>query len=308
MLIVVLVLIAVPAGLLLYLDRSLNRIDALPDYPGRISDTPGTNWLIVGSDSRGDLSEEEQIALGTGGDTGGQQSDSILMVSIPRSGKASLISIPRDSYVEVPGYGTTKINAAYALGGAPLLTQTVEQATGVHIDHYAEIGFGGFAGLVDGIGGIELCLDQPVEDPDHGIFLPGGCQEYSGPLALDFVRERYGLPNSDLDRMDNQRQFLGALVDKTTSASTLANPIRWWDITRSIGGALTVDEDTHVWHLARLAWTMRSSPATTTVPIGGFADTASGNVLLWDDTLAPQFWQTIAAGRALPAELLTTGF
>src|SRR5699024_9412409 len=138
---VVLLLIAVPAGLLLYLDRSLSRIDALPDYPGRIADTPGTNWLIVGSDSRSDLSEEEQIELGTGGDTGGHQSDTILMLSIPRSGKASLISIPRDSYVEVPGYGTTKINAAYSLGGAPLLTQTVEQATGVHIDHYAEIGF-----------------------------------------------------------------------------------------------------------------------------------------------------------------------
>lgn len=292
----------------LYLDRSINRIDALPDYPGRVADTPGTSWLIVGSDSRTGLTPEEEQALNTGGDIGAGHSDTIMILHIAKSGPATLVSLPRDSYVPIPGHGRDKINAAFAIGGAPLLAQTVEEATGLRMDHYAEIGFGGFSKIVDGIGGIELCLDAPVEDPDHNIFLPGGCNEYDGAQALDFVRERYGLSGSDIDRMNNQRQFLSALVGAATSPSTFLNPFRLWGLASSAAKSLTIDTNDHLWNLAGLAWAMRGGLVTTTVPIGGFEDTASsGNVLLWDRDRASAFFEYLARDQQLPADLITVG-
>ncbi len=291
-----------------YLDQSITRIDALPNYPGRIADTPGTNWLIVGSDSRTGMSPEEEQALNTGGDTGAGHSDTIMILHIAKSGPATLVSLPRDSYVPIPGNGRDKINAAFAIGGAPLLAQTVEEATGLRMDHYAEIGFGGFSNIVDGIGGIDLCLDAPVDDPDHNIFLPGGCNEYDGAKALDFVRERYGLDNSDIDRMNNQRQFLSALVNGATSPSTFLNPFRLWGLASNAAKSLTIDNGDHIWNLAGLAWAMRGDLITTTVPIGGFEDTeSSGNVLLWDRDRASQFFDYLARDQQLPPELITVG-
>src|SRR5690606_35182223 len=140
---------AVLVGLLLvlvggyfYLDSRLNREAVLVDYPGRVADTPGTNWLIVGSDSREGLSREDQKRLRTGR-AAGRRTDSMMLLHYG-SGGTSLISLPRDSYVAIPGKGRNKLNAAFAFGGPKLLVQTVEEATGVRIDHYAEIGFGGF--------------------------------------------------------------------------------------------------------------------------------------------------------------------
>ena len=115
-----------------------------------------------------------------------------------------MVSIPRDSYVPIPGHGEDKINAAFALGGAPLLAQTVEQATGLRLDHYAEIGFDGFAEMVDAVGGVTMCLPEPISDPLAGIDLPAGCQELDGRSALGYVRTR-ATPRADLDRMTNQR-------------------------------------------------------------------------------------------------------
>ncbi|EUA43747.1 cell envelope-related function transcriptional attenuator common domain protein [Mycobacterium xenopi 3993] len=140
----------------LWLDTSLRRTPVLTDYPGRPAPGRGTTWLLVGSDSRQGLTVEQQQALSTGGDTGNGRTDTILLVHVPGIGSSSpttMVSIPRDSYVPIPGYGGDKINAAFAMGGAPLLAQTVEQATGLRLDHYVEIGFSGFARLVDALGG-----------------------------------------------------------------------------------------------------------------------------------------------------------
>lgn len=304
-----LVLVLAAGGAVFYLDQSINRINALPDYPGRIADTPGTNWLIVGSDSRTGLTPEEEQALNTGGDIGAGHSDTIMILHIAKSGPATLVSLPRDSYVNIPGHGLDKINAAFAIGGAPLLAQTVEEATGLRMDHYAEIGFDGFSKIVDGIGGIDLCLPAPVDDPDHNIFLPGGCNEYDGAKALDFVRERYGLQNSDIDRMNNQRQFLSALVAQSTSPSTYLNPFRLWGLASNAAKSLTIDNGDHIWNLAGLAWAMRGDLVTTTVPIGGFQDTDySGNVLLWDHDRASAFFEYLARDQQVPPDLITVGF
>ncbi|KQY30774.1 LytTR family transcriptional regulator [Nocardia sp. Root136] len=302
--VIVVLLIAGLIAAVVHLDNSLTRITALPSYSDRVSNTPGTNWLLVGSDGRGDLSTEQEQELATGGDTGPERTDTIMMVHIASSGPTTMVSLPRDSYVNIPGHGKDKLNASFAIGGASLLVQTVEEATGVRIDHYAQIGFGGFASVVDALGGLEMCLDEPIVDPLAGLDLPAGCQELSGPQALGFVRTR-ATPNADVDRMNHQRMFMAALLKKATSMGTLANPFSLWPMATGVAGSLKVDDGDHIWNLAALGWAMRGDTVTTSVPIGGFDDTDVGNVLLWDKTKASEFFEALATDQQIPEELLT---
>ncbi|MBC2590450.1 LCP family protein [Rhodococcus aetherivorans] len=304
--IVVLVLIALVGAGAVYLDGKLTRVDALADYDDRVGDTPGTNWLLVGSDSRTGLSTEQEQELATGGETGPDRTDTVMLIHVPSGGGATtMVSLPRDSYVPIPGHGQDKLNASFALGGPALLVQTVEGATGVHIDHYAEIGFGGFASIVDDLGGVDVCLPQAIDDPLAGISLPAGCQELTGPQALGFVRTR-ATALADLDRMNNQRLFMSALLSKATGLSTLLNPVRMWSLASGVAGSLRVDESDHMWHLARLGWAMRGETVTATVPVGGFEDVSGiGNVLLWDRSRAVPFFDALAQDQQIPPELLT---
>ncbi|MGV0331794.1 LCP family protein [Corynebacterium macginleyi] len=274
----------------LWADTRLNRVDALPDE--QVANTSGTNWLLVGSDSRQGLSEEDQQALNTGGDVGEGRTDTIMLLHIPRSGQAQLVSIPRDSYVEVPGFGMDKINAAFAYGGPKLLTQTVEGNTGLRIDHYAEIGMGGLANVVDSVGGVDICVAEPINDPLAGIDLQEGCQKLEGSDALGYVRTR-ATAMGDLDRVQRQREFFAALLDKITSPATIINPFRSISLINHTASSFIVDEGDHVWHLARVALAMGSGVATETVPVGGFQDTVVGNVVLWDDQGAQQLWDSM---------------
>ena len=141
----------------------------------------------------------------------------------------------------IPGHGKDKINSAFATGGASLLIQTVEQATGLRLDHYAEIGFSGFAGLVDALGGVTVCPTTPINDPLAGIDLPAGCQQLKGRDALGYVRTR-DTPRADLDRMINQRQFMSALLHRAASPAVWLNPWRWYSVPRAAADALTVDQ------------------------------------------------------------------
>ena len=274
----------------LWADTRLTRVDALPDE--QVANTSGTNWLLVGSDSRQGLSEEDQQALGTGGDVGEGRTDTIMLLHIPRSGQAQLVSIPRDSYVEVPGFGMDKINAAFAYGGPKLLAQTVEGNTGLHIDHYAEIGMGGLANVVDSVGGVDICVAEPINDPLAGIDLQEGCQKLEGSDALGYVRTR-ATAMGDLDRVQRQREFFAALLDKITSPATLINPFRSISLINHTASSFIVGDGDHVWHLARVALAMGSGVDTETVPIGGFQDTVVGNVVLWDDEGAQQLWDSM---------------
>lgn len=286
------VLVVVVCSLIfaLWADTRLTRVDALPDE--QVANTSGTNWLLVGSDSRQGLSEEDQQALGTGGDVGEGRTDTIMLLHIPRSGQAQLVSIPRDSYVEVPGFGMDKINAAFAYGGPKLLTQTVEGNTGLHIDHYAEIGMGGLANVVDSVGGVDICVPEPINDPLAGIDLQEGCQKLEGSDALGYVRTR-ATAMGDLDRVQRQREFFAALLDKITSPATLINPFRSISLINHTASSFIVGDGDHVWHLARVALAMGSGVDTETVPIGGFQDTVVGNVVLWDDEGAQQLWDSM---------------
>ncbi|GAB3076641.1 LCP family protein [Corynebacterium aquatimens] len=276
------VLVTLVIVVTLFADAKLNRVDAMPD--DHVKNTAGTNWLIVGSDSRQGLSQEEVDRLGTGGDLGQGRTDTIMLLHIPNAGTATLVSIPRDSYVEIPGYGYDKINAAFAFGGPELLATTVEQNTGLRVDHYAEIGMGGLAGMVDVVGGVEICVEEAIQDPLANLDVQAGCQKMDGPTALGYVRTR-ATAQGDLDRVARQRQFLGALMDRVLSPGVMLNPFRAIALATRGPGLFIVDKHDHVWHLARVALAMRGVQ-TETVPIGGFQDTEVGSVVLWDEAQA----------------------
>ena len=293
-------------GVGFWVDTSLHRIPALVDYPERPAAGRGTNWLLVGSDSRANLSAEQQAELATGGDVGNGRTDTILVVHVPGLGSSApttMVSLPRDSYVDIPGYGSDKINAAFSLGGPQLLAQTVELNTGLHLDHYAEIGFDGFAALVDALGEVTVCPAEPINDPLAGIDLPAGCQALDGGNALGYVRSR-ATARADLDRMANQRQFMSALLQRASAPAVWLNPWRWYAVPRAAVDALSVDEDDHIWSLARLGWALRGETTTLTVPIGEYTSNGSGDVVIWDDGAAGALVDALATDAAIPPETL----
>ena len=298
-----LVLLLAVVGFGVWVDTSLNRVEALPSESAGAGS--GTNWLIVGSDSRAGLTAEQEKELATGGDVG-QRTDTIMLLHSGSSGPV-LVSIPRDSYVSIPGHGRDKLNAAYSFGGAPLLVNTVEQATGLRIDHYAEIGFGGFVGAVDAVGGVEMCVPEAIKDPKAALNIQEGCQELDGATALGYVRTR-ATAGSDFDRVARQRAFLSALVKKATSPATLVNPFRVVPLTSAVTAAITVDDGDHVWHLAGLGFAMRGISSdegvTTTVPVGGTPTVRGQSVVQWDKNRAGALFTALEndekpTGRAL---------
>lgn len=291
---ILLVLLLVLGGGAVWVDLNLNRVDAFAggyDRPGR---SMSTNWLLVGSDSRAGMTGEDAEALATGGGEDlGQRTDTIMIAHFPPVGGGRLVSIPRDSYVEIPGYGMNKINAAFSFGGAPLLVQTVEQATGIRIDHYAEIGFGGFATIVDAMGGIDMCPPEPIDDPLAGLNIQAGCQEFDGAAALGYVRTR-ATAGGDFDRVGRQREFMGALMARATSPRVLLNPFYLFRLGVAGTRSLTVGGGDHVWHLGVLLVRMAFGTESETVPDAGTMDTGhAGNVVLWDDEAARQMFDEL---------------
>jgi LCP family protein required for cell wall assembly len=221
---------------------------------GRGGDDGAIDILLVGLDSRTDahgnpLSAEELATLRAGDDES-TNTDTIILVRIPNNGKsATAISIPRDSYVAAPGLGKTKINGVYGQireakraslvkagdsaedamaqgteAGRDALIKTVADLTGVTVDHYAEIGLLGFALITDALGGVEVCLKEPVFEPLSGADFPAGQQRLNGPQALSFVRQRHDLPRGDLDRVVRQQAVMASLAHRIISGHTLSSP------------------------------------------------------------------------------------
>ena len=242
-------LIAVP----LWAWSNIDKVDIEPkgDRPG---DQPGTNYLLVGSDSRKGLSKKERRELGTGGDVG-QRTDTI-MVLHTGDGPNMLLSIPRDSLVDVPGRGTTKINAAFAYGGPKLLVRTLEQNTGLRIDHYVEIGFGGFVNSVDAVGGIEICPEERMVDKLANLDVKKGCQEADGVTALGYARSRHATKYGDIGRAKHQREVVSAIGSEVKSPWTFINPVRYFRVNKAATSSLKISEGTGPVALARFGLAM----------------------------------------------------
>jgi LCP family protein required for cell wall assembly len=290
-------LIAVP----LWAWTKVEKVDAEPDGD-RPGGQPGTTYLLVGSDSRAGLSEEDRQDNNLGGDVG-QRTDTIMLLHTG-SGPNLLMSIPRDSLVDIPGHGVTKVNAAYAFGGPKLLVRTLENATGIRIDHYVEIGLGGFVNVVDAVGGIEICPTEAMKDPQANLDIKKGCQEADGQVALGYARSRKTSSLGDIDRAKHQREVVSAVGDKAVSPWSVLNPLRYYRLNAAMPDFFKVGEGTQPWDMARFAWAMTrvdgETGLTCGVPIRDLA-------VNWDEERSQRLFQLIADDETadVPKQLCT---
>lgn len=261
---------------------------------------PGNLYLLVGSDSRKGLSKKQQKKLGTGS-VEGQRTDTMMLLYVPRSGEPALISLPRDSFVDIPGNGKNKLNTAYAFGGPQLLVKTVEQDTGLRVDGYMEVGFGGFVNVIDAVDGIKMCPKTAIKDKDSHLDLKKGCQKMDGVTALGYVRMRKADPLGDLGRVKRQREMLSALAKKVATPASVVNPVRYWNLNHAVAESITTGEDTSTIDVGRMGLAMRKISAgdglTLTVPISDAnASTSAGSSVLWDEEKSQAIFSEIAEG------------
>jgi LCP family protein required for cell wall assembly len=281
-------------------DHKLNRAVDLSHVEQRPTGGKGTNYLIVGSDSRDGMSSAEKQQLHTGTASGGR-TDSMIILHTGSNG-TTMLSLPRDSWVTIPAFtgsesgrrippSQNKLNAAFSIQGPELLVRTIEYNTGLHIDHYAEIGFGGFANIVDSVGGVNMCLDHAIKDKDSGSDLRKGCQTLDGPESLAFVRERHQEALGDLGRTKHQQQFLSALAHQVATPSTVLNPFKLYPTMGAGLDSLTVDKDMSLWSLTKMFWAMKGVTGgdgkQMNVPVAdlGFP-TSKGSAVKWDTAKA----------------------
>ncbi|WP_210588484.1 LCP family protein [Streptomyces sp. GESEQ-35] len=302
-------------GAYVWADTRLNQEVDLGALTGRAPLGEGTNYLVVGSDSREGLSLKDQKDLNTGS-TEGRRTDSMILLHTGAGG-TTMLSLPRDSWVTLPPYvdpdtgrryaaTPNKLNAAFSLGGPDLLVQTVERNTGVRIDHYAEIGFAGFVGVVDAVGGVDMCLERAVQDKDSGADLPRGCQTLDGAEALAFVRQRKQEAQGDLGRTRNQQKFLAALAQKAVTPSTLLDPTKSVPTAGAGLDTLIVDKGTDLPDLVSLFEAMRATASgkgnQLNVPVSDpDFRTSKGSAVKWDERRARALFTALRNDRVTPA-------
>jgi LCP family protein required for cell wall assembly len=292
------------------------------------------NILLVGVDSRTDaqgkpLSKKVLSELRSGAEEGVLNSDTIILLHVPANGgKATAISIPRDSYVDVPGFGKNKINSAYPAAtiesanklrardddalaveresrtaGRLQLIKTVEKLTGAHVDHYAEVNLLGFFNLTNAIGGVQVCLKNRVHEFRSGADFRPGVQTISGGAALAFVRQRYGLPQSDFSRIRRQQVFLAAVAHKILSAGTLTNPARLSRLVDSAKESVVLDSGWDPLSFARQASQLAAGNIQfITIPTTGQTSNEHGDVVTVDPDQVKQFVAEHVGGTPPPPQ------
>lgn len=290
---------------------AVHRSDVFAGVTDRPVDDGGVNILLVGSDDRSSMSEEQRLQLHLGLADFGRNTDTILLVHIGDGGSVDVVSVPRDSALRIPAHtdpdgnevdaAIGKVNSAYGAGGAGLLIQTVEDATDVRVDHYVEVDFAGFMAIVDALGGVEVCTPEPISDENSGLELPAGRTRVDGAQGLAYVRARYFDPTADVGRMGRQQAFLGAMFAQATSLGTLANPVRLDATAKAALESVTTDtglDDEAVRGLAvKLQTTDPGKVRFATLPL-------AGDVALPDGTTAVR-WDAAGTSRIFAA--LRTG-
>lgn len=280
------------------------------------------NILLVGSDSREGLTKAElrQLRVGSVATAAGRRSDTMILAHISRErDKATLISIPRDTYAEVPEWiddqGKThsasamKINATFAYGGPTLTIRTLESMTGLRIDHYVEVNFVGFMRLVDALGGVPFCTEKPIDDPKSHLVLSAGDHIFDGITAVKYVRSRYFDPTGDLGRMNRQQKFVGAMLRKATSSGVLLNPIRLVSFINAALSTVTTDPDLNRDVLITMATQLRNLDPDRvtflTVPLSSVYYNANGvtAAVKWDDKLSPALWEKLRTDQPVVEEV-----
>ncbi|MGY1662203.1 LCP family protein [Geodermatophilus sp. SYSU D00705] len=305
-------------------EATVNRTDAIPTEGNEETGSApeAMNLLLVGNDSRANLTDEQLAELNAGSDSG-INTDTMILVHLPADGsRASFVSFPRDSYVQIPGYGWDKLNAAYAYGfsetsedqpleqrqagGAQLLVQTVSQLTGLQIDHYAEVDLLGFFNLTSVVGGVEVNLCAPVDDSRwSGAVFPAGVQTISGADALKFVRQRHGLPRGDFDRIVRQQVFIAGVLRKMLSDDVLLDLGKQRQLVQAASESLTVDQTLDLFSLAdQMQSVTAGSIEFQTIPyVGTDRDEQDRSIIrLEDEDTLHAFFSELSAEPEAPAE------
>lgn len=250
-------------------DKQIARQDLLPQASKSPTVAPTgkvegpMNILVVGVDNAGNNRSYQGVY--------GTRSDTVMLVHLDKTlTRADAVSLPRDSYVHIPGHGSTKINAAFTYGGAPLLIRTVEELLSITVDHVVVVSFDALRKVTDAVGGVDVVVDKTVKDDRSKYVFKKGVNHLDGKLAEIYVRQRYNLPGSDYDRIKRQQQFLRALVDKATSTGVLANPFKLDDLLNAVTSALTVDKTFPVRDLAfALRGMTLAKVSFSTLPMSG---------------------------------------
>jgi LCP family protein required for cell wall assembly len=284
-----------------YVSDSLGRVNA------GISGTPSSgpiNILVAGIDTRGGLTRRQEIQLHVG-DAISDNTDTLMLVHIPAShASAEVVSLPRDTWLSIPGHGMNKINAALGIGGPQLMVKTVEQATGMVINDYVEIDFLGFVKVIDALGGVNVCLPFAVNDPYSGLHLAAGRHHVDGVTALEFVRDRHSFALSDIARIGDQQQLLSSVLTEAMSSGLLANPFRLQQFLSSFTAAVKVDNGFNLIELAQELRGLRSQDVTfTTVPIASlnYMTPTGQSAVLWDKTAAAALFKGLRDDTGPPA-------
>jgi len=286
---------------------SVDRIpDAFPTVPESAQPKPvphsGMTFLLVGLDARSDVATTGADAKAPAWKVGASRSDTMMLLHISADRKsASVVSIARDTWVDIPGHGKAKINAAYSWGGPALMIETVQNLTNIRIDHIAVIDWNGFRSLTDAVGGVDITIPKTIEARGDARQWDAGTHHMDGQEALLYVRERHGLPNGDLDRTKRQQNFLRALMKQTLSSGTLGSPSRLGGLLQNVGDVVSVDSKLSNTDLYDLGWSLRGLRADDVrfmnAPFGGF-DTISGqSVVLMDKAAATPLWEAMRNDR-----------
>ncbi len=269
-----------------YVSSSIGRVNA--DTSGTPSSGP-VNILVVGIDTRGGLTHRQERLLHVGHDVSAN-TDTMMVVHIPANhASVQVVSLPRDSWVDIPGHGMNKINAADGIGGPRLMVRTVKQATGLVINDYVEIDFLGFVKVINAVGGVNICVPFAVNDHYSGLKLPAGRHHVDGVTALEFARDRHSFAQSDLARISDQQQLLSSLFGEVTSSGVLANPVRLQQFLSSVTAAIKVDRGFNLIRLADELRGLRPGDVTfTTVPLASvnYLTPTRQSAVLWDKQAA----------------------
>lgn len=306
-----LVLLAVPVGTLLYLERridgNLSRIDPFVGLENRPERPTGLaagamNILLIGTDRRSPVPTTGADAAAPSWVPGDQRSDALMLVHIDadRNG-ASVISLPRDAWVDIPDHGQAKLNAAFSLGGPSLTVATIEQLTSVRIDHLAIVDWAGFMELTDAVGGVELSIAEATYDPDRQIAWTAGRHRLTGEQALAYVRQRKGLPGGDLDRVRRQQAFIRGVTESMFRTALADDPRQAFEVVDRMTHYVTVDTGWSTVAMTRLALSLRglreSDVDFFTAPVAGVGMVGDQSVVHLNRSEGAEMWAEVRADR-----------
>jgi LCP family protein required for cell wall assembly len=281
-----------------YINDAVKRVSA-----GTAGGTSGPlNVLVAGVDLRTGLTRAQERELHVGHDVSFNSDTMMLIhVSADRS-RVMVVSLPRDSWVDIPGHGMNKINAAFGLGGPRLMVATVEHATGLTINHYVEVNFLGFVKVIDALGGVDICLPRAVHDRYSGLRMPAGVHHVNGITALRYARDRHSFAASDLARIDHQQSLLSSLLREAISSRTLADPLRLSQFLRATLSVIKVDQSLNVTALAdQLRGITLGDVRFLTVPLANanYLTPTGQSAVLWDGTAARALFSRLKADQPL---------